>query len=316
MAIKKLIDLFSEAGVRWSDDKCHRMGASLAYYALFSLFPLLMLAVTGLGFFLGDDEATRAKIVQSFANTGAPGAQSLIDQTLANMQTHQTARGISTVVGIVAFVLSASAVFSELDTSLNKIWRCEERPSGTIVQSLLATVRDKAMAMLLVLGAALFLLVSLVASTVLSALTDSARDALPIAWGWTLFEHAISIGFLTFFFAALFRVVPDCHAKWRDVLGGGLLTAIAFTLVKRLLTLYLTTVASYSAYGAVGAVLALLTWIYLVSLLVFYGAEFARVYAERYGSLASPTEERHDERGPVAEQRQEPKHRPEAHLLP
>ncbi|WP_394822017.1 YihY/virulence factor BrkB family protein [Pendulispora albinea] len=287
--LKKVFELFQEAAVRWSDDKCHRMGASLAYYALFSIFPLLMLAVTGLGFFLGDDDATRAKIVSSFGSTGAPGAQGLVDQTLSNLQNHHTARGVGMVVGLVALVLSASGVFSELDTALSRIWRCPEPSSSGIVESVLQTVREKAMAMLLVLGAALLLLVSLILSTALSAVTSVARDALPFAWAWSMLEHAVSLGFLTFAFAALFKVVPACGAKWRDVLGGGLLTALLFTLAKRLLTLYMTTLASYDAYGAVGAVLALLTWIYLVSLIVFFGAEFARVYAERHGSFANRT---------------------------
>ena len=309
-----LVDLVTEAAVRWSDDKCHRLGASLAYYALFSIFPLLMLAMTGLGFFL-DDDATRAKIVHSFRSTGAPGAQSLIDQTLANMQSHHTARGVGAIVGFVAFVLSASAVFSELDTSLNRIWRCPERPSRGVVQSILEMVRDKAVAMVLVLGAALLVLVSLIASTALYALTKSARDAIPLAWGWSIVEHAVSLAFLTGIFAALFRVIPECRPKWKDVLGGGLVTALSFTLAKRLLALYLTNVAGYSAYGAMGAVLALVTWIYLVSLIVFYGAEFARVYAERYGSFAVLSGERKKDGDGIPNQGNEPQKGPPAHSL-
>jgi len=272
--------LFTESATRWSDDRCHRLGASLAYYALFSIFPLLMLAVTGLGFFLGDSQETRANLVRSLHAT-APGAQGLIDQTLSNLQSHHTARGVGAMVGLVAFVLSASAVFGELDTAINKIWRCPERPSPGFGSWLVTLVRDKAMAMLLVLGAALLLLVSLVVNTALSAVGNVARDAWPLAWAasaaWVVGEHLVSLTFLAFTFSALFKVIPDCGATWRDVWGGGLLTAVLLTLAKRLLALYLAKVASYDAYGAVGAMLALLLWIYMVSLLVFYGAEFARV---------------------------------------
>jgi membrane protein len=272
------------------------MGASLAYYALFSLFPLLLVAVTAFGFVLGQGSETRTQILAS-VDTGAPEIRTLVEQTLVNLESHRTARGIGAIVGLIALVVSASAVFGELDASLNTIWRCHAKTSAkkeepffrSAWHTVVDTVRQKLVSMTLVLCTALLLLASLAASTVIDALTGSASQLLPVPLVWQFVEPLTSIAFLAFAFAALFKTIPDCKIAWKDVLPAGALTAVAFTLVKRLLTYYLTTVAGYSAYGAVGAVLALLTWIYLVSLIVFFGAEFSRVYAERHGSLAPKT---------------------------
>lgn len=294
-AFRAFLSLVKETATRWSDDKCHRMGASLAYYALFSLFPLLMLAITAFGFVLGSDGGTRERILASIDATGTPEIRSLIDQTLANLESHRTARGIGAIVGLLALVVSASAVFGELDASLNTIWRCPERTpppnaEGSAVRSaiytVLDTVRKKLASMALVVGTAVLLLLSLAASTIISALAGSASAILPVPLVWQLVEPVASLALLAFAFAALFKALPDCRVAWKDVLLAGAVTALLFTLVKRILTYYLTAFAGYSAYGAVGAVLALLTWIYLVSLLVFFGAELSRVYAERFGSLA------------------------------
>ena len=150
----------------------------------------------------------------------------------------------------------------------------------------MGTVRDKAISFLVVIIAAVVLLASLAASTAVTALTATAQHAVPAAWLWGPLEFVASGAILTAVFAGMFRMLPRVRIAWRDVAAGAALTAFLFSVVKKLFAYYLAHIGSYAAYGAAGAVLGLLFWIYVTSLIVYFGAEFSRLYAERFGSLA------------------------------
>lgn len=280
---KRIGRLFVETATRWSDDRCYRLGASLAFYALFSVFPLLLLLVTIFGFFVG---SLRDTILDYFASTGSPGVRALVDETLASMQRHETARGVGAVASAFMLIFGASGVFSELDYSMNLIWRVKPPERVGVWATIFGVVRDKAIAFALVAGAALVLLASLVVGTALSAFADSAQTYLHNPGFWQLVETGVSTAFIALVAASIFRALPQTYVAWRDVAIGALITAVLFTILKRLLAWYLAHVGSYAVYGAVGAVLGLLMWIYLMSQVLFFGAEFTRVYAEHFGSLA------------------------------
>ncbi len=262
------------------------LSASLAYYAIFSIFPLLLLAVTILGFFLGTDPTSREKLLGSVASALSPEFRAMLDETLTSMQSHQTARGGRAVVGIATLLFGASGVFAELDTSLNVIWRVKAAATEGFGASLLRVVRGKAVSFAIVIGAGAVLLLSLLVSTALSAFSNVAQQVVPITFVWREVDAGLSLALATLLLAVVFRALPRTAVAWRDVLGGAFFTAFLFSILKHLLAWYLGNVGSYAAYGAVGAILGLLTWIYLVGLLFFYGAELTRVYAEREGSLA------------------------------
>jgi membrane protein len=263
------------------DDECYRLGASLAYYAIFSIFPLLLLSATVLGYALGEGATTRTALVDAVTGaTGSPAVRELLDETLASMQVHRTARGVGAVVGLLTLLFGASGVFSELTASLNRIWRVRGPASQSAGQAVVGFLRDKALSLAIVGLVGLLLFGSLALSTGLSAASNAAR-ALP--WQWI--ELAVSTAFLTLVLAAMLRALPRAHVQWRDALGGALVAALLLTVLKRLLAWYLAHLGSYAAYGVVGAVLGLLLLIYLASLVVFFGAELSRVYAERFGSL-------------------------------
>jgi membrane protein len=287
--IRRLVSLFKDAAGRWSDDRCYRLGASLSYYAFFSIFPLLLLCVTGVGFALGRDANMRSRLVDGALKFGAPEMRPLLDETLSSMQTHARARGIGAVVGAITLIFGASAVFSELQATFDLIWRVQAPATTSIGRMLLAAVRDKALSFLVVLGVAIALLLSLVVSAALSAVGSAASEIVRSPTLWLVADAMVSIALLTAFFAALYRMIPQTAVAWRDVWGGALVAAMLFTAIKRLFAWYLAHLGSYAAYGAVGGMLGLLAWIYLACLILFFGAEFAHVYAERYGSLAHAT---------------------------
>jgi membrane protein len=284
--LERNLVIVKEAGVRWSDDACYRMGASLAFYTLFSIFPLLLVAVAGLGLFLGDDPASRERLVASVANILSAPSRALLDDTLKSMQSHQTAGGVGALVGAATLVFGASGAFSELETSLNTIWRVKVRPAATFGTTMLRALEDKATSFAAVAATGVVLLGSLLVGMGLGALgRGMGLTALDLRV-WQGIESLVSLGLATLLFAILFRVLPRADIAWRDVLGAAFLTALLFGIMRRVLAWYLEHIGSYAAYGAVGGVLALLMWIYLMSLLLFFGAEVARVYAEREGSLA------------------------------
>jgi membrane protein len=287
--LKRLLGLLKDAAVRWSDDQCYRLGASLSYYAVFSIFPLLLLCTTVVGFVMGRDASVRDRLLDYVSKSGAPEMRPLLDQTLTSMQTHETARGIGALVGVVTLFVGASGVFSELEGTLNIIWHVKSPETSSIWRRVLSAIKDKALSFLVVLGTALALLLSILVSAALSAVDSTASEVVKSPVLWLLVEAGVSIGLLTGLFAAMYRMIPQTAIAWRDVLGGALLAAGLFTGLKRLFAWYLGHLGSYAAYGAVGGMLGLLAWIYLASLILFLGAEFTRVYAERYGSLVGTT---------------------------
>lgn len=285
-SVKLLLGLLKDAAVRWSDDQCYRLGASLSYYAVFSIFPLLLLCVTAVGYVMGHDASIRDRLLDYVSNSGAPEMRPLLDQTLTSMQTHETARGIGALVGVVTLLFGASGVFSELEGTLDIIWRVKSPKTSSIWQVVLAAIKDKALSFLVVLGTAIALLLSLFVSAALRAIGATASQIVESPAFWLLAEAGVSIALLGALFAAMYRMIPQAPIAWRDVLGGAFLAAVLFTGLKHLFAWYLGHLGSYAAYGAVGGMLGLLAWIYLASLILFFGAEFTRVYAERYGSLA------------------------------
>jgi membrane protein len=270
-------ELVSRAGSRWFQDECYRLGAALSYYAVFSLVPLLLICVTVVGFILGDNASTRLSIVQYVQRSGAPELGPLLADTLASMQKHQTARGVGAAVGGLTLVIGASGVFSELESALDRIWPTTTPVSQPLGRRILLAIKGKAMSFLVVAGVALILLLSLLLSTGLSLL---ARTTGTTYLSWMVAETLVSLVVLTVFIAAIFHLVPKKPVPWTDAWRGAFVTSALFVGLKRLLAWYLTYLGNYAAYGAVGEFLSLLVWIYVVSDIFLFGAEFCRVDSE------------------------------------
>jgi membrane protein len=262
----------------WQQDEAPRMGASLAYYALFSLAPLLVIVIFIIGLvYKGDTVGHIQRQVQSLV--GADAAKTV---AVAIHNAGAFGHGIiATIVSFVVLSLGATGVFSELHTAMNKIWKVRRR-QNTFILSMLS---DKFASFTMVLAIAFLLLISMIVSAVLSAVTAYFSYLLPGAnFLWHIADLLVSFGVVTLLFALLFRYVPDERITWRDVWIGAAATALLFDVGKFLIGFYIGQSSVGSMFGAAGSIVVILAWVYYSSQLVFLGAEFTYVYAKQHGS--------------------------------
>ena len=282
-----LIELVYETLERFSDNDGYRLGAAFSYYATFSIFPLVLLSVTVVGFILGDSASAREQMLSAIASPGSP-ARDVLARALTTMQEHSSARGPYAVVAIGTLIFGASGAFVELDAALNRIWCVPERKSKGFWGSIRLYLLDRLSGFSIVVGLGISLLVSLLASAILSFVVAHAQAqlALPV---WPSIvrtaEVILSIALLAGLFSAAFHLIPRTHPPVRIVVPGAVLTTVLFLMLKEVFAAYLSRFMSYSAYGVAGGVLALAAWIYLSSMLVLIGAQLTRVHAEKMGAV-------------------------------
>jgi membrane protein len=275
--------LVRESFRQWSDDKASRLAASLSFYTMLSIAPLLVLAVAIAGFVFGTEQAQAQLLSQIQGLVGPQGAQ-VVERMLDNAS-QPNVRSIAGLIGLATLIWGASNVFSQLQEAMNIIWNVERKPSAGIM----ATVKDRLLSFSLVLAIGFLLLVSLVVSAVLSALGAFMADILPGGeLLWQVVNFLISLGVITLLFAMMYRVLPDAKVAWRDMWLGAFITALLFVIGKQLLGVYLGRQSFGSTYGAAGSLVVLLVWIYYSAQIFFFGAEFTQVYATRYGQGMTP----------------------------
>ncbi len=272
--------LIRDAVASWVDDYAPSMGAALAYYTMFSLAPVLLIAISVAGLVFGE-EAARGEIYSQLRGMmGADGAlavQGLLESV------RKPAEGVAaTLVGIAVLVIGATTVFGELQDALDRIWRAPARTQHSGLWSLL---RSRLLSFGMVLGIGFMLIVSLVASAALSAL---ASWWAPVFSDWHLLaaivNFLISFALITIGFAMIYKYIPRVRIAWRDVFIGAVVTGILFTLGKTLIGLYIGTSGIASTFGAAGSLIIVVVWVYYSAQIFLLGAEFTWVYAQRYGS--------------------------------
>ena len=273
--------------VEFGRDKAARLAAALAYYAAFSIAPLLLVVIGLIGFLWeGEEAAVQARLMAELADLIGPEGADLIRTMLDN--TTSTGSGlVATIAGIAGLVWGSSRLFAQLQGSLNDVWKVKPVPGRGILGFVVP--RGISFSMVLVLG--LLMIMALVASALLSALNEFLDEIVPLPIVVIEFgNHALAIVVMTVLFAAIYRFLPDAEVRWRDVWVGALLTAILFNLGKFGISTYLSTTATTSTYGAAGSFVLLLLWIYYTSMIFFVGAEFTKVYARHYGRRIQPSE--------------------------
>ena len=267
----------------WWDDNALRLGASLSFYTLFAIAPVLLVSIAIAGLVFGA-EAVRGELVgQMDGLVGRDGAEAV--QALLEGASKRQSGIFATFVGTMTLLLAATGAFLELQAAFNAIWRVKPNPDANLRAYAAARLRSFG----IVVAIGFLLLVSLVISAALSALNGWLGRRAP---GWPVLWQALNI-ILSFFvttalFALLFKFLPDVKLLWRDVVTGAIVTALLFTVGKHLIGLYLGQSSTASAYGAAGSVILLLLWVYYSSQILLLGAEFTRIYAAAAGDRPRP----------------------------
>lgn len=280
-----LFELLKETFQEWSEDKAARLAAALSYYTIFSLAPLLIIAIAVAGFFLGRSDVQSQILSEVQTMLGQEGRKFV--QGLIQDASRPGASMIATIIGLVTLFVGASGVYGQLQDALNTIWEVEPAPGAGI----LANLRKRFLSFTMVLGSGFILLVSLVISAGLTAVSNYFSNLLPgTDFLWQVLNQVTSFLVITLLFAMVFKVLPDVEIAWGDVWIGAAVTSLLFTIGKYVIGWYLGTSSPSSTYGGAGSLVALILWIYYSAQILFFGAEFTQVYARRYGSRIRPAE--------------------------
>jgi membrane protein len=269
----------------YSSSHAGRHAAAVSYSTLFSLAPLLILLVAGAGWIFGE-QAVTGEISSRIAGMVGEDAATLIENVVRGARIEITGL-LPTVLAVIGILLGATAVFSQLHGSLNRIWLVEPRSRDSIGIINFLLKRLASLGMVLAIG--FLLLVSLLASIAVAALVAFAKPWLPVPEALlVIVDVVIRLALATLLFGMIFKILPDVDLSWPDVARGAAITAVLFTLGQNAIALYLTTRAPNSAYGAAGSLVLILMWVYYSAMILFFGAAFTRVQLEQRGGTIVP----------------------------
>jgi len=281
---RDFLSLLKEAASDWVDDGAMRLSSSLAYYAIFSLAPLLVIVISIAGLVFGQ-EAARGQLALQISTLAGNGAGEAI-QSAVQSSAAQKATGLwATALSTALLLFGASTVFAELKDALNTIWGVVVKPGRPFITLL----HDRFFSFSIVLAIGFLLLVSLVISVLLAALGlyMSGRFQFPPAV-WQAWDLVISFTVVSGLFAMIFKLLPNVRLRWRDVWLGAVTTSLLFSLGKLVIGYYLATSSVASSFGAAGSVVIVLAWIYFSACILFFGAEVTKGYVRRFGSGIVP----------------------------
>ena len=280
MYLRRLGTVLSKAGNAWIDDHAQSMGAALSYYTVFSLAPLLLIAISVAGLVFGRDAAQGAVVDQLQGLIGQSSAEAI--QGLLKNVSRPSEGIIATATGVAVLVIGATSVFAELQDDLNRIWQV---PTRQKTSSWWAWLRTRLLSIGMILAMGFLLLVSLAASAAFDAFAAWSTSAIG---GWEAVAHGVNfvVSFVltTALFAMIYRFMPQATIEWRDVGIGALVTAALFSIGKFLIGLYIGKSALASGFGAAGSLAVLLAWVYYSAQIFLFGAEFTWAYAHAAGS--------------------------------
>ena len=275
--------LVKETVNEFLQDRAMRLAAATAYYAIFSIGPLLVLTIGVAGVVFGE-ESVRKEVVTQIRSFVGEKAASMISAMLAAPR--QGGSLMATIIGAAALVIGATGAFGQLQDSLNTIWGVTVKPGKSVG----AFLRDRIFSMAMVLAVGFVLLVSMILSAIVVAFSQYIGRLVSLpGWLVPLLNDGLNFLVITLLFALIFKVLPDVKIRWRDVWVGSAGTALLFTIGKFLLGFYLAHATSTSAYGAGSAVVVILLYIYYASVILYFGAEFTKAYARYRGYRFEPS---------------------------
>jgi membrane protein len=282
--LRRFLSLFGKAGMGFVADNAFKLSASLSYYTVFALGPLLLIIISLAGIFFGR-EAVTGKISQQLSGLVGSDAAIQIQDIIRNIHhTHATTAGA--VIGAVILVIGATGVFTEMQDSINFIWSVRAKPK----KGWLKYLTNRLLSFSLVIGLGFLLMVSLVMNALLNLLSDRLTRVFPeyTVYVFNWINVGIVFVVITGLFAVIFKVLPDAIIGWRDAFTGAIITALLFLLGKFGISYYLEKSNLDVTYGAAASIIIILSWIYYSSLILYYGAEFTKMYALHHGAGIHP----------------------------
>lgn len=282
--MRVIFNLIKKTFKEWSEDKASRLAAALAYYTVFSIPPLLVIAIGIAGLFTDRQVIEDQVINQAGALMGSQGSEA-IETILESSEEPGRGELGPTLISLALLLFGASGVFTQLQDAMNTIWNVKADPDRTILE----TIKERIFSFTMVLGIGFVLLVSLMLSTLLASFGNFVGGLLSEAEILLLIVNfVISFLIFTLLFALIYKVVPDVDIAWRDVWIGAVMTAILFKIGEYALGFYFERSDPTSAFGAAGSVILLLLWVYYSAQILFLGAEFTQVYSTEFGSGIQP----------------------------
>ncbi len=273
-------ELLKETFSEWSKDKVSLLAAALAYYTVFSLAPLLIIVIAIASAVFGTEAARNEIVGQIQALVGEAGAQ-FIQMAIQNASKPTTGI-IASVINLMILLFGASGVFAQLQEALNMIWAVEPKPK----LNFLKIIQSRFLSFTMVLGIGFLLLVSLVLNAALTALFNYLGNLIiGIEFFWEISNFTFSIIITGVLFALIYQVLPDVKIAWSNVWIGAIISSVLFNVGKSLLAIYLVKSSFNSTYGAAASPIIVLTWVYYSAQILFFGAEFTKVYTRKHGKI-------------------------------
>lgn len=283
---KKLGSVIIGAGKAFSEDKALKYSASLSYYTIFALSPLLVIVIAIASLFYQNGDI-QGKVFSEISALIGAGATVQLKAVIANSALSGGSI-LSLVISIVILMMGASAIFTEIQDTLNIIWRVRPKPKKGFQRFLI----NRMLSFSMIIGLGFLLIVSLIINGLVAAVSSRLQMYFPeitilLA---LIINMALTFLIIAFLFGVIFKVLPDVEITWKDVRVGAIATALLFMLGRYLIGQYLSIAGTGSAFGAAGSVIVILTWIYYTAAILYFGAEFTQVYAETFGTAIKPSE--------------------------
>ncbi len=283
---KDIYGILKDTAIGFGNDRAIKMSASLSYYTMFSMAPLLLLMISLAGAFYGRD-AVQGKVFSEMNGLLGNQAALQVQEIIKNMElSGQTT--FSLIISGIMLIIGATTIFVDIQDSINSIWRVKAKPKRGWVK----LIKDRLLSSSIIVGLGFLMIVTLVVNGALSALGDMLRSYFPDVTVVLMQILNLGISFLvmTILFGVIFKVLPDAEIRWKDVRVGAFFTACLFMLGRYLISIYIETTGTGSAYGAAGSIIVILVWVYYTAAILYFGAEFTRVYVDYTGARIQPSD--------------------------
>ncbi len=283
---KKYFTILKNTVLGFTNEDSLKFSASLAYYTVFSLGPILVLMISLAGIFYGED-AIKGRVFTELNGLVGANAATQIQDVIKNLE-FSGKSNMALVISGITLLLAATTVFGDMQNSINKIWHV--RPK--VKKGWLKIITDRLLSSSLVIGLGFLLVVTLIVNGIIIAFTDKLVRFLPditvFLFDWVNF--LLTFGVIFILFGVIFKVLPDVNIKWKTVRSGALFTSLLFVIGRLLIGLYLQNSNTESTYGAASSIVLILLWVYYTAAILYFGAIFTREYATYTGVPIEPSE--------------------------